>query len=224
MAGATQGSHPVADIFREVDEELRRENLEKLWKRYGKIIIAVAAVVVLAMAGFQGWRAYDQQRREAQSEEFAAALATAQGGNAGAAAAALGELSEPDGAGYAGLAAMERARLLAESGDVQGAVALWDRIAADSGLGSGFRDVATLLSVLHQIDQGEPSALRQRLEPLAEAGAPFRGSAWELLAVLALRRGDTAAARELYTRISDDLELPAGLRARAAQMLAALQG
>ena len=214
----------MADIFREVEEDLRREKAERLWKRYGKIVIAVAVVVILAMAGFQGWRAYDLQQREAQSDAFAAALSTAQAGDTAGAVNALGELSDPDGGGYGGLAAMERARLLAETGDLGGAIDLWDRIAADSGLGPGFRDVATLLSVMHQIDQGEPSALRGRLEPLAEDGAPFRGSAWELLAVLALRAGDTAAARELYTRISDDLELPAGLRARAAQMIAALEG
>ena len=214
----------MADIFREVDEELRRENFEKLWKRYGKVIIALVVVVILAMAAFQGWRAYDKQRREAQSDEFAAALATARAGDTAAAANALSELSEPGAAGYPGLAAMERARLLAGSGDLDGAVALWDQIAADSGLGSGFREMATLLSVMHQIDEGEPSILRQRLEPLAEAGAPFRGSAWELMAALALRAGDSSAARELYTRISDDLELPSGLRARAAQMLAALGG
>lgn len=214
----------MADIFREVDEELRRENFEKLWKRYGKIVIAVVVVVIAAMAAFQGWRAYDQKQREAQSDAFAAALATAQAGDSVSAANALVELSDPDGGGYPGLAAMERARLLAASGDLGGAIDLWDRIAADSGLGAGFRDMATLMSVMHQIDQGEPSALRQRLEPLAAEDAPFRGSAWELLAVLSLRAGDTAAARELYTRISDDLELPGGLRARAAQVLAALGG
>lgn len=213
----------MADIFREVDEDLRRENLEKLWKRYGKFVIAFVAVVVVAVAGFQAWKSYDRQRREAQSDEFAAALATARAGDLGEATNALNELSDPGGGGYAGLAALERARLLAESGDVDAAVALWDRIAADSGLGAGFRNVATLLSVLHQIDQGDPGALRARLEPLAEPGAPFRGSALELMAALALRSGDTAAARELYTKVADDQDLPRNLRARAAQMLAALE-
>ena len=212
----------MADIFREVDEDLRRENLEKVWKRYGKGILALVLVVVLGVAGFQGWRTYDLQQRQAQSDQFAAALSTAQDGDTGAAIAALSELSDPSGGGYTGLAALERARLLADAGDVEGAVAIWDRVAADSGLGPGFRDVATFLSVLNQIETGDTEALRQRLEPLAAADAPFRGSAWELMAVLALRDGATSSARDLYTKISDDRELPAGLRARAAQMLAAL--
>ena len=213
----------MADIFREVDEDLRRENLEKLWKKYGKIISALVVLVILAVGGVQAWNAYDLQRREEQSDRFAAALATAQAGDAAGAAAALAELGEVGAGGYAGLAALERARLLAEAGDVDGAAALWDRIAADSALGPGFRDVATLLSVLHRIDTADRAALRQRLEPLAGDGMAFRGSAWELMAVLALRAGDKAGAAELYAKISDDRELPAGLRARAAQMLAALK-
>ena len=212
----------MADIFREVDEDLRRENLEKVWKRYGKAILALVAVVVLGVAGYQGWRTYDLQQRQEQSDRFAAALSTAQGGDTDAAIAALSDLSDPSAGGYSGLAALERARLLADAGDVDGAVAIWDRVAADSRLGQGFRDVATFLSVQNQIETGDTSALRQRLEPLAAADASFRGSAWELMAVLALRDGETSRARDLYTRISDDRELPAGLRARAAQMLAAL--
>jgi hypothetical protein len=213
----------VADIFKEVDEDLRRENLEKLWKKYGKAILGLAFAGVLGVAGTQAWRYYDRQQREAQSDRFAAALATAHGGDPAGAAAALSELSDPGGGGYGGLAALERARLLAESGDLDGAVALWDRVAADGALGPAFRSVATLLSVMHQIERADSAALSARLMPLAAADQPFRGSAREMMAVLALRNGDKAAAAELYAQISDDREMPTGLRARAAQMLAALK-
>ena len=213
----------MADIFKEVDEDLRRENLEKLWKKYGKLALGLAAVVVLGVAGTQAWQVYDRQQREAQSERFSAALAIARDGDSAAAAAAMGELSDPGGGGYAGLAALERARLLAESGDLDGAVALWDRVAADGELGPAFRSVATLMSVMHQIESADPAALRARLAPLAEPGHAFRGSAWELLAVLALRDGDKTTAADLYARISDDRELPGGLRTRATQMLAAMK-
>ncbi len=214
----------MADIFREVDEDLRRDNFEKLWKKYGKFAIALAVIVVIAVGGAQAWKAYDKQRRGAQSDSFSAALATGRGGDAAGGAAALLDLADPGAGGYPGLAALERARLLAEAGDTDGAIVLWDQISADSGLGTGFRDVATLLSVLHQADTGDPAMLRQRLEALAGDGLAFRGSARELMAVLALRAGDKAEATELYTQIADDRDLPAGLRARAAQMLAALKG
>ena len=214
----------MADIFRAVDEDLRRDNLEKLWKKYGRVVIGVAVAIVLAMAGFQGWRAYDLSQREDRSDRFADALALAAAGDSAGSLNALAELSDAGAGGYPGLAAFERARLLAESGDVDGAIAIWDRIAADGALGPGFQDVATLLSVLHQIDQGDPEALRQRLVPLAGPGGPFRASALELQALLALRENDTAAALDLYRQVVDDPEAPARLRARAAQVLAALEG
>ncbi len=213
----------MADIFKEVDEDLRRENLTKLWKKHGREVIGLAVAVVLGVAGVQGWRAYDLDRRGKLSDRYASALELAADGDTSAGLNALIDLSEADGGGYAGLAALEEARLRVASGDIGGAIAVWDRIAAESGLGEGFRGAATLLSVLHQIDTGDPGVLRGRLEPLAAAGAPFRATARELLALLALGEGDRAGARELYTKIADDREAPSGLRQRATQMLAALK-
>ncbi len=213
----------MADIFKEVDEELRRDNFAKLWKKYGRAILGLALAIVLAVAGVQGWRAYDLDRRGTLSDRYGAALDLAQGGDTAAGLNRLIDLSEPDAGGYAGLAAFEEARLRVASGDIQGAIRVWDQIAADSGLGQGFSNVAEVLSVMHQIDSGDATVLRGRLEPLAVEGAPFRATARELLALIALRQGDRAGARELYTRIADDREAPSGLRARAAQMLAALK-
>ena len=213
----------MADIFKEVDEDLRRENLTKLWKKHGREVIGLAVAIVLGVAGVQGWRAYDLDRRGKLSDRYAAALELAADGDTSAGLNALIDLSEADGGGYAGLAALEEARLRVASGDIGGAIAIWDRIAAESGLGEGFRSAATLFSVLAQFDAGDPGVLRARLEPLAAAGEPFRATARELLALLALNEGDRAGARELYTKIADDREAPSGLRQRATQMLAALK-
>ncbi len=213
----------MADIFKEVDEDLRRDNLEKLWKKYGFQIVGMAAAVVLGVAGVQGWRAYDLDQRGKLSDRYGAALELSQGGETAAGLDAMIDLSEVSDDGYAGLAAFEEARLRVESGDTAGAIALWDRIAEGSGLGPGFKEAATLFSILHQIDSGDPAALRARLQPLATDSQPFRSTARELLAVIALGEGDTAAARALYTEISDDREASAGLRQRATQMLAALK-
>jgi len=171
----------------------------------------------------QGWRAYDLDQRGQLSDRYGVALELAQGGEATAGLNAMIDMSEVSSGGYAGLAAFEEARLRVENGDTAGAIQVWDRIAEGSGLGSGFKEAATLFSVLHQIDSGDPAALRARLQPLAADGQPFRSTARELLALIALGLGDTAAARELYTEISDDREAPAGLRQRATQMLASLR-
>lgn len=214
----------MADVFKEVDEALREDRFTKLWKRYSRAVIALAVAVVAAVAGLQGWRAYDLNRRSELSDRYAAALEQAVAGQTAPALNAFADLSNSGDGGYPGLAAFERARMLAESGDLDGAVATWGRIAENTALGPGFRSVAVLLSAMHRLDDGDPAALRERLEPLAVVGQPFRASALEMLALLALREGDRETAREHYTKIADDRAAPSGVRARAAQMLAALKG
>lgn len=212
----------MSDIFREVDEELKQEHYKKLWKKFGPTVIGVVVVIVAAVGGYQAWQAWDLDRRLDESDRYAAALALQDSGSLGAAEEALAGLAEPGGDGYGLLAAFEQARLRIEQGDREGAIALWDRIAGNEAAGEAFRGMADLLSVMHQVDGGDPAALEARLQPLAEVGSAFRPSALELTAVLALRRGDTARARELYTAVADDRAAPPALRTRATQMLEAL--
>ena len=211
----------MADIFKEVDEDLRRDNAAKAGKKYAPLIIGVVVAVILAVAGVQGWRAYDLDQRGKLSDQYAAALEAAAQGDTASEQADLRSLSDPTSGGYQGLAAFEDARLRAESGDVAGAVAIWDRLAATSSLGEGLQTAAIILSVMNQIDTGDAQSLRQRLEPLTAEGQAYRAAALELSALLALRQGEKETARTLYGTLADDRNSPAGARARATQMLAA---
>jgi len=214
----------VSDIFREVDEELKQDQYKKLWKKFGPGVIGVVVVIVATVGGYQAWQAWDLDRRLDQSDRYAAAMALQETGSIEAAEEALVALVEPEGDGYGLLAAFEQARLRVELGDSAGAIALWDQIAGNESAGDAFRGMADLLSVMHQIDDGDAAALEARLQPLTEVGSAFRPSALELTAVLALRQGDTARARELYTAVADDRSAPPALRTRATQMLEALDG
>lgn len=213
----------MADIFQEVEDDLKRDRATALWKRYGRYIIGIAVLIVLVTAGYQAWTAYDLQQRSERSDAFAQAVALAEGESDQA--RALSELSEIAGGedSYGVLAAFQEARLLAEDGKTAEAVAVWDRIAGEQGAEQPFGAVATLLSVMHQIDDGNAEELRGRLELLAGPGNAFQPSATELLAILALRENDRETARDLFTRLSDDLAAPAGIRARATQMIEALK-
>ncbi len=214
----------MAEIFREVDEDLRRDNAAKVWKKYAPFIIGVAVVVILGVGGLQVWRAYDLDQRGKLSDQFAVVLDAAAKGDNASAQEALRDLSDPASGSYPGLAAFEDARLRANGGDIDGAIAIWDRLAETSSLGEGLQTAAVILSVLHQIDSGDAQGLRQRLDPLTIEGQAYRAAALELSALLALREGDQEAARTLYGTLADDRSAPAGARARATQMLAALKG
>ena len=212
----------MADIFREVDEELRHERYSKLWRKYGPYVIGMAVLIVVTVAGYVGWADYSETRRLRQGALFAEAVALAEQGKETDAAAAFRALAEDAGAGYRGVARLREAALLAEAGNAAGAVAVYDVIAGDRDLPVEFRELATLLAVLQSLDSGDPAALSTRLAALAGDSSPWRHSARELLAILAQRSGDTTRARELFTSLTDDTAAPSGVRARSAEALSGL--
>lgn len=211
----------MSDIFREIDEELRRDNLLKLWKQYGRYVIAAVVLVVVAVGGIAAWRDHQASERRAQSARYSNALALAREGKDADAAKAFTAIGN-EGGGYGVLSAFQEAELLAKSGDRKGAAAVYDRIAASSSYDAEFRDMATLLSVMQSLPDGDPQALLKRLEPLTAANKPFRPTALELTAAARLKAGDKTGALQLYRNLADDLAAPQGVRARAAEMVAAL--
>src|SRR6266436_1250468 len=121
----------VSEIFREIDEELRRDNLLKLWSRYGRYIVAAAMFALVVAGGIVAWRDHQLSERRAQSTRYAAALTMTREGKEAEAAKVFGAIAQ-EGEGHAVLASFEEAELLAKSGDRKGAVAAYDRIVAVS--------------------------------------------------------------------------------------------
>lgn len=213
----------MADIFQEVDEEVRRDRAVALWKRYGTYVLAAAVVLVAATAGWSAWRYYMDEQRHAASTRFTEAMILANQGENDAAARVFAEVAAEAPGGYAVLARMEEAALKARAGDRAGAVAIYDRVAADSGAPQALRDVAVLLSAMQASGEADPGAVAERLAPLAAEG-PWRHLARELQAALALRAGDRDRAKTILKQIAEDPGVPAGVKARSGELLAALGG
>lgn len=211
----------MTDIFREIDEELRRDNLLKLWSRYGRYVIAAAGVALVIAGGIVAWRNHLQAEREAQSLAYASAFALVSGGKNADAAKVFGEIAR-EGGGYAVLAPFEEAAVLAKSGDEKGAVAVYERLAREPGVDRVFRDLATLLAVMHELPAKDPKSSIARLAPLTAAANPWRPTALELTAVAEIDAGDKTRALAVYKQLAADPATPGALRARAAQMAAAL--
>jgi hypothetical protein len=218
----TAQKQAVADIFQEVDEEVRREQWQRLWQRYGRYATGGAVVLLLGIGGFIGWQQYSEHRAATRAQQFADAIALTGDADPAKSTAAFQQLAQ----GSDGIAAAARFRLAAakvQAKDITGAVATYDSISADASLAQPLRDAATLLAALQLADTAEPADLIKRLEPLTAATNPWRFSALELTALAAHRAGDIAKARTIYTLLADDLETPSDLRGRAAEMLEALK-
>jgi hypothetical protein len=210
----------VSDIFQEVDEEVRREQFQKLWERYQGYVIAAAVLVVLAVAG---WRTYDwwETRKAAEAgAAFEAAIALGEAGKHTEAEAAFSKLAQDSATNYRTLALMRAAAELALT-DPKAAVAAYDKIAANASVGSELRDLAGLRSGALLIDSGSFAEASQRLEPISAGDHTFRHTARELLALAAWRANDTAAAKRWIEMINTDAATPPDERNRM-EMLSAL--
>ncbi|SOD96361.1 tetratricopeptide repeat protein [Caenispirillum bisanense] len=215
-------------LFREVDEDLRHEQLARLWKKYGGVVIALALALVVGVAGYQGWQAWERSARQDEAARYTAAMRLLEQNQTQPAAEALAALAADGNTGYGTVAALRRAALLADQGDEAAAAEAYGAVAADGAADPTFRDLARVLAVLHRMqgpaEGAQPDALIAELQPLTDPANPFRFSALELTAALALKQGDEARARDIYKSLAGDANAPQGLRSRARTMLAALGG
>jgi len=210
----------VADIFQEVDEEVRREQLKKLWDRYGTYFIAACVLLVVGVGAWRGYEWWQAKRAGESGAAFEQAVSLAEAGKTQDAEAAFAKLATDGTAGYRVLARLREAAAVATT-DRPAAVKDYDEIAADRSAGKVIADLAALRAGFLLVDHAPYGEMRTRLEPLTGADRAFRHSARELLALSAWKAGDTAAARQWTDMIVTDPQTPAGARSRA-EILSAL--
>jgi len=213
----------MSDIFREVDEEVRRSQAEALWRRYSVAIFAGCVLIVLAVAG---WRYYDWLREKAAAAagaRFEDAAQMLQSGKASDGEAALARLAGEDKAIYGALARFRLAGELAKR-DAPGAIRAFDALAADGALNANLRDVARLRAGAVAIDALPPAEAERRLAPLLAPGNVWRHHANELLAAAAVKAGDLAKARRHLDSIIVDRDSPPNVKARAEVLIGLTRG
>ena len=208
----------MSDIFDEVDEEVRREQIKKLWDRYGNLVVALAVVIVAAVAGWRGYQYWQEQKAVEAGVQFTAAALLAEQGKHEEAEKAFARVASEGTAGYRVLARLREAAELAAR-DTKAAVALYDDIAANSSTGQPLKDFAAVRAAMLLLDSAPLAEINRRLEPISGAGAPFRHSARELLAFASWKAGDTAAVRKWTALIRADKETPVSLRQRVEVLL-----
>jgi hypothetical protein len=208
----------MSDIFNEIEEDMRRERMAKLWKRFGPVIVGAA---VLIIAGVSGWRAYDwysaKQAREAGAL-YSAALQLSADDKQSEAEAALEALAKDAPAGYATLARFRAASELAAT-DKPAAAERFEAIAQDISVSSLLRDLARIRAALILVDTGSQADVASRVEPLTAAGNGWRHSAREILALSAWKAGNLDETRRWAEELIVDPETPPGARARGQLLL-----
>ena len=210
----------MADIFHEVDEEVRRERLKKLWDRYSIYVIGAAALIVAVIGAWRGYEYWQAKQAAAAGAAFESALSLSEAGKHDEAEAAFTKIAGEAPAGYRMLARFRAAADLAQAKPPE-AVKTYDELAADTSLGTTLQDLAAVRAGMLVVDNAPLSEMQRRLDPASVPERSFRHTARELLALSAWRNHDFAAARRYIDMIATDAETPAGTRARA-EVLSAL--
>jgi hypothetical protein len=211
----------VSELFDEVDEEVRRDQLKKLWDQYSIYIIAVALLIVVAVGGWRGYQYLEAKKAAEAGAAFDAAVDLSDENKHTEAQAAFEKLAATAPAGYRTLARLRAAAELAST-DPKAGTKMYDDIAADRSVGAEEQDLARIRAAGLLVDTESYPNMLQRLESAAKAGATFRHTAREMLALSAWRANDTTAARQWLDMIVNDGETPSAMRSRAEALEALL--
>lgn len=210
-------------FIREVDDELRRSELEAFWKRWGRWLIAGTVLGLGAYGGFLYWQYQQREAAGLEAVKLSTALDDAGEGRQADAAKKIDDLTKSSRDGYRASALMAKAALALEKGDIKGAAATYGTIAADQSLDQPWRDLALVRQTATEFDTLKPDLVITRLRALAVKGNAWFGSAGEMVAIAYINQGKPALAAKIFADMAKDEQVPETIRSRAVQMAAVLE-
>ena len=213
---------PNEAFLREVDENLRREQMETFAKRYGKWLIAGLILFLIAVGGYLYWQQKQQERSQAQSEELTPVYDQIGNRNLDPAKKRLEKLEQANNDVVRAAASLAQAAVALEKNDRAGALAKFHSVADDGGLPKPYRDAALIRATTLEFDSLKPQDVISRMEPLAKPGNPWFGSAGELTAMAYLKMGQKDKAGRLFASMASDKTVPETIRNRAQQIAGTL--
>lgn len=209
-------------FYREVDEELRRDQMKSYWERFGKLFIAGVVLVLAAIGGFIWWQNQQVVKAGERGEQLIGAFDDIAARRKAAAVGKLDALAKSGSGGHRAAALLTKADLAIEDGNLKAAAATFRQVADDKGLAQPYRDVALVRMTALELDTLPPQQVIDRLKGLAVAGNPWFGSAGEMVAISYLKLNRPQQAGAIFAAMAKDKKLPDTLRSRATQMAGSL--
>ena len=211
----------MSELFDEVDEDVRRDQLKKLWDQYSIYIVAAALLIIASVGGWRGYQYVEAKKAAEAGAAFDKAVELSDANKHTEAEAAFADLVAKAPFGYR---VLSRLRLAAEiaARDPKAAAKMFDEITADRNVGVAEQDLARIRAAQLLLESTSYPDIKARLEASAAPEATFRHSARELLALSAWRANDTSAARQWLDMIANDGQTPPSMRSRAEALQALL--
>lgn len=209
-------------FLREVDEELRRDQMGRLWRRYGMIAAIVVVLGLAALGGFLWWQSEQHKKAGGEGEMLTEALTDLGQGKEAGVPAKLDTLEGSRHEAYRAAAKLTKAAMAGGKNDGKAAIAQYKLVADDPDLPQPFRDLATIRRTALEFDTLPPAEVIARLKPLAVSGNPWFGSAGEMVAVAYIKMNKPELAGPLFAAIAKDEQVPETIRGRATRIAGAL--
>ncbi|WP_106638785.1 tetratricopeptide repeat protein [Allosphingosinicella vermicomposti] len=209
-------------FYREVDEELRREQLTGFWRRYGKAVIGGAIILLVVIGGYLYWQHRETEKAGAHAEALNAAFDDLQAGKLKEAGPRLDALAKDGTPGYRAAALLAKADIAMSEGKDKDAIAGFKAVAENDDFAAPYRELALIRWTAAEFDTLPPAQVVDRLKGLAVAGNPWFGSAGEMVAIAHMKQNKPELAGPIFAAMAKDAQLPDTIRSRAIQMASSL--
>jgi hypothetical protein len=209
-------------FYREVDEELRREQVSRAMRRYGVAAVILLLLFLGGVGGYLWWQQDKEERSGQQSETLNRVFEDIAGGRTSGIDARLDEIAKNSGPGYRAAALLTKAAVAVQTGNDAAAITIYKAVAQDKDFPQPYRDLATIRETALEYDTTAPATVIERLQPLAVTGNPWFGSAGEMVAIAHLKAGKPELAAPIFAAIAKDENVPRSIRSRAREMASSL--
>ena len=213
----------MADLFQEIDDELRQDKASSLWKLYGKYVVAVAIIIIACVGGYKFWQQKQLDNGEKASIAYEAALARSASGDFKGAIDQLNEEELGLVRGYAALSQMQKANLAMKIKDFEAALITYKDIAENDDYPQSIKEWASFRHAAVRVEKQIDSNASADLDKLIATDSPWRFLAKEIKAIKEIETGNNSEAKAIFSELADDENAPERLRVRAAEFLKTLQ-
>jgi hypothetical protein len=209
-------------FLREVDENLRRDQLRALARKYAPLMIGGVLLLLAAVGGWLYWQDRQEAAAAKDSEQLAQIYVDIGAGKLASVPPRLDTLAKEGTGAIRATAMFTRAAVAIEQNDRPTAIAQYQAIAADDDLPAPYRDLARIRATALEFDAMKPEQVIARMEPMAKPGNPWFGSAGELTAMAMIKQNRKLEAGRLFAAIAADRQVPDSIRARSVQIAGTL--
>lgn len=207
-------------LLKEIEADVKNEQLKSLWDKYGLLIILLVALALTAAVSYETFKSWSNKRTQELSNAYAVAVSLENQGRLDDSLQIFDNLAKSRHDVYADAAKLQIANIYFEQNKAEEAMMVLDQLAHARGANPQMRDIAAIKLASFKLDSKAPAKeIRDLLEPLTTKDSNWVNIAHELLAMLAIREGDMEGAKTEYEKIVNAANVQDSLKARARDMI-----